>query len=330
MLDGLLGQYRGVALSAVAACVMVAPWADATFSLKVLSPFSSLLFVILSIALLLARINGLRDDNGWQWDLVERSLVDGRDALRELWDRLLNATPGQRLCDLGKIFFSCGLLLGATANVVLPFDADIAESAKVVAAILLGLGLFQWFAGWRLLVGQGRSSHVAVDETDIRSLESAVRKLPPLIDCRHPNTSAVVAGVRQGLVRRFLEEVSNWEPGARGAEREYEMKLLRRLKRKMPETFPARQQKITADRLRGRVDLVVGRYLSVELKAGLENKTADGTTGQIRRYAKILRGRGPLFLLLCRTDRTFAEVRVVPEIEALRREGCAVVAVLAA
>jgi hypothetical protein len=55
----------------------------------------------------------------------------------------------------------------------------------------------------------------------------------------------------------------------------------------------------------------------------------DRLVGQARKYLHLWKGRGPMIIVLCRTDPAGIASRLQREIESMRRDGYAVVAVFA-
>jgi hypothetical protein len=67
----------------------------------------------------------------------------------------------------------------------------------------------------------------------------------------------------------------------------------------------------------------------IELKAHANTTKLDDLVGKAWKYLHVWRGRGPVLLILCRTERDVAEARLQREVDRMRREGHAVLAVLA-
>jgi hypothetical protein len=82
-----------------------------------------------------------------------------------------------------------------------------------------------------------------------------------------------------------------------------------------------------------RRDLLLGDERAgvlVELKIRASEASAfDRLVGQARKYLHLWKGRGPMISVLCKTDPAGIASRLQREIESMRRDGYAVVAVFA-
>jgi hypothetical protein len=80
----------------------------------------------------------------------------------------------------------------------------------------------------------------------------------------------------------------------------------------------------------GRIDILFGGCVLVEIKRRLTTSTAQKALGQVEMYVQIWQHKGPVVLVLCDTDPNLASSFFEPAIERLRAAGHSVVAVLAA
>jgi hypothetical protein len=159
----------------------------------------------------------------------------------------------------------------------------------------------------------------------------SVQGLPLIVDCRDPNAVGVIAGrVSHPLVRALLVELSKpWPRPYYNDERECQDRLAKRLRLSIPEANPRTERWIGE---RQRADLLLGDETAgvlVELKADASTSAMDRLIGQAWKYLDVWKGRGPMLLVLCRIDPGQATDRLQREVERMRREGHAVLAVFA-
>jgi hypothetical protein len=263
---------------------------------------------------------------------VLRIVHEAWDAITETACRIFGKSPlGQNGVDVGKPLAEVGLFFAASSNVVELIDRDAGGHVRAFGFVTLVVGLLLWGSGRRSLRQRGRAAGVVV--TDARAtaaVHEAIRGLPPVLDCNDRQAvAAEAARATHPLIGRLLHELATWRPRAwYDDEREYHEKLFALLKRQIPEASPLYEEWIRSTQESGRVDIILSTML-IEIKAHPNASAVDRLIGQAWKYLRIWQQRGPLVLVLCRTDPQFAP-RLRDDVLIMRQNGYAVLAVLAA
>jgi hypothetical protein len=231
----------------------------------------------LVIVLLVARVDRLRDDYGWRLSYVWIEVRDGFLAAVEAIARTAQLRGAARKREIGRLLCMIGVL---TSPVVLVVDVWEASDISILPLPLLTVisgAVLWWNSGGRPSVGRGSHS-----------------------------LSRAPADGSDAELRTLLSEIEAWRPRFAGTEREYQRRLLWRLKRSMPDAFPEEERWIEnaeGERV-GRVDILVSDRIVIEMKARPGSSGADRAIGQVNKYADycLATGTGPVVLVLCDTE----------------------------
>lgn len=330
---------------AIAAAVVVLPptlarWMETPTWVQ---PVALAAFVLLAFTLSVARIAMFRNEEG-RWEPA-LGAINLRLALGDAWDELKQiraAHPNQRAQRVGALFIGCAL---------------VSLAVRAVADSLYNTGLDSWALNWDegfdwifFIVGSGlwasgtwsnyrdgqRSALLpdpAKNENAVRDVAHAFGGLPALIDCRDPDSAEqFTRHASHPLVTRLLGELGSWRPRRADTEKPYQHSLHRKLRAAVPEASPQLEVPLRSQGLpyTGRIDILLGRCVLVEIKRRLTISTAQKALGQIEMYVQLWNSKGPVVLVLCDTDPALAASYFAPAIERLRAAGHSVVAVLAA
>ena len=331
--DRILDGKRVLAISLLAILVLLAPLFDRGGPGGVVSGVSLVLFVDVLLLLALARVDAFRDESGFQAKLVARTVGEGWQAVSDWATRLLQAPAGQKAIDGAKPVFFCGLVTAASASVAAAFDVDDDTVSTIQCAGLAALSFGAIVYGWGswMLDKRARATGLTLDATTTAVANQSVQGLPLIVDCRDPSAVGLVAGrVSHPLVRALLVELSKpWPRPYYNDERECQDRLAKRLRLSIPEANPRRERWIGE---RQRADLLLGDEKAgvlIELKADASTGAMDRLIGQAWKYLDVWKGRGPMLLVLCRIDPEQTAERLQREVDRMRREGHAVLAVFA-
>jgi len=342
--DSLLYGSRAKALVAAAAVVVFTPRLSEWLGhVPILQPIALAAFLTLAFVLGLARIAMFRNEDG-QWDPaagyanIKLGIADVFSGM----NRLRDAHPKQRLQAIGSFFLGGALVSLAVRAALSSFydlgfdswDFDWSDSWDWLTLIGGGV-VWAWARSATHRDGQ-RAALLADPIRDAHAAEAVAQAfagLPTLVDCRDAELAG--AFLRQSahpLVTRLVSELGAWRPRWADTEKPYQHSLFRKLRGSLPEAEPQIEVPLRSQGLpyTGRIDILLGGCVLIEIKRHLTTSTAQKALGQIEMYAQIWHQKGPIVLVLCDTDPYFAASFFEPALARLRAAGLPVVAVLAA
>lgn len=192
----------------------------------------------------------------------------------------------------------------------------------ITAVLAFRTTIMNWTVGaWEVLVGvlagQGRA-------------KTGFLALPPVLDLKD-RSLADIRLVRRSddeLLRELLIQLPRWRPGERDDEGEYQDALTCFLKRRLPGVQIETSVQLTPDSSSGRanclrsIDLVLDRRIGIELKCNLHRSSElHRCVGQMQDYASLWGDRGPLFLLVCESERDFLRTAKAEALTAAQHAG---------
>jgi hypothetical protein len=342
-IDSSLYGKRARVLVAVAAAVVLTPtivgWVDGPSWVE---PLAALAFVLFVTVLAVARIAMFRDDERrWAPSIGISNLRDEITDFVEEIRSFRRAGPNQQLQTLGTTVIGAALLVLATRrvwNIVYQagldsWDFDWGERWDYFTLVVGGL---LWWKGYLAIRREGRLAALLIDPAKnaqaTRAVASAFDELPAIIDCRHAEVANLFASrAAHPLLANLLTVLGQWRPRYADAEKAYQHSLHRKLRQLVPAADPQREVPLPSEGrgYAGRVDLVLGHCVLIEMKRRLTTSSAQKAFGQIRMYSGIWRQKGPVVLLLCETDAAFASAFFESPIRELRAAGHSVVAIMA-
>jgi hypothetical protein len=342
--DSYLYGKRARAVVIAAAAVVSTPtltrWTGAPASLQQLA---ILCFLLLVVVLAVARIAMFRAEDG-RWDPV-LGIENVQLAAVDLWssvERFSDSHPKQRLRSAGTFLMGGALVslsIRAAADTLYnagfdSWDFDWTEASDWTV-FFLGASLWAWTTWATRRDGELAAlvADPAKDAVAVQAVAQAFAGLPVLVDCRDRlSAHAFTVGGAHPLVARLLGELGGWHPRRADTEKPYQHSLFRKLRTAVPEAEPQLEVPLRSQGLpfTGRIDILLGRCVLVEIKRRLTTSTAQKALGQIEMYVRIWEHRGPVVLVLCDTDPALASAFFEPAFMRLRASGHSVVAVLAA
>ena len=325
-------------LLVVAAAGVVTTAEFASGDLAWLQQLTVFLFIVLGVVLALARVAMFRDDEGrWSaavgWSNVGFAFAE----LGDIVGRLRTATPSQRLQAAGSGLLGIALI---TLALRVLFDRiystgldswDFDWSARWdYCALLAGLGLWFWGARARRRDGE-RSALIAdpsKDQVRVSQVALAFAELPAVVDCRQGSAHDASESMHP-LLGELFAALRSWHPRRAEKEKPYQYSLYRRLRERIPKAEPQLEVPLRSQGVPyfGKIDILLGHCVLIEMKLRLTTSTAQKAAGQIGMYVRLWEGKGPLVLVLCETKFEFAVSFFEPEIKRLRASGHSVVAV---
>jgi hypothetical protein len=331
---------RAKLLVAVAAGVVVAPSVTTSTAIQALALAA---FGLVLSLLLLARIAMFRNESG-EWSATVGAANIG-DAAAEAWSNLAVlklARPNQLAQTAGRLLIGAALVsLAFRATLAGIYDAGIDSWALDWSEEFdwgfFWLGVVVWFWGAYRTNRDGQHGALVVEPTKDRpaalSVARAFDALPAVIDAH--DTAAMNAWSRQAthpLASELAKILSVWRPRRAHKEKAYQRSLFRKLREVLPDASPELEVPLRSRGIpsTGRIDILLGRCVLIELKVRLNTSTAQKAVGQADFYCHLWQDKGPVVLVLCDTDRDFAFAFLEPAIRRLRHSGQSIVAILAA
>jgi len=342
--DSALYGRRTKALVGAAGLVVLAPrFSEWLGHVPVLQPIALIVFLVLALVLAVARIAMFRNEDG-KWDPA-LGLANIRLGVADVFSavgRLRDAHPKQRLQIVGSFFVGAsllGLAVRAAFNGLYDLGVDSWDfdwSDQWDWSALVGGAVLWVWARWATHRDGQRAALLADPSENAQAAEAVAQAfvgLPNVVDCR--DSEAAAAFLRQSshpLVTRLVSELGAWRPRRSDTEKPYQHSLFRKLRVAVPEAEPQLEVPLRSQGLpyMGRIDILLGRCVLIEIKRHLTTSTAQKALGQIEMYAQIWQRKGPVVLVLCDTDPYFAVSFFEPALNRLRASGLSVVAVLAA
>ena len=191
--------------------------------------------------------------------------------------------------------------IASIAGLVVPSAAEGAAIVQVFAVVVLVIGLWSW--------ARLRASAPFRPRRDNPSGPSDFGRLPSVLVLARTrdNTQSLACIGGDAILSEMLQELPRWRPGRREHEQSYEQSLVKFLRNRIPHIVVRTQTYMTAnDGETLRIDVVVDGRIGIEIKRNLRNSAeVDRCFAQIQRYARTWRKRGPLFLLVCESEREF-------------------------
>lgn len=317
--------------SLAGAAPFVDGWLFSEWGLHPLTWLASASLGLLVVALGVARLGALRDeDNTWRFSLAAQRLMSGVSSLVERFVSWWSLDLTRKmLVVLGLVTGLSVLALSACSAAVVVLDVVwLAHRAELVGAQEGARldGMLVWAQGLVLsclvLSVVGRAWLRRSLRGGAPALPGHSDVLPPVLDCNDvPAMRALAGRTSDPAVRDLLGALVEWKPRHHERERGYQDSLLRHLKGRLPELEPDDEHPLPSPTGKRslRADLTVGPVL-IEMKRSLSTSTVQRAIGQMGMYLDAWKS-GPLLLLVCDTDPALAHGWLRQEVEHLRARG---------
>jgi len=298
--EALHGRWLWAWAALAVGCGFVAPVLDYLTTNATLGAISWL-FIVASLSVLgLARLNGMRHDDG-RWDprVIGLRIWAALALLLESGEHWERSPRHARLWLVGELLALVGVVGFAWAGLV--------SSGR----LLVGLGgaetSLPFVSGVLLLAGVvvlqralAAAPAPGVFLQDFGNAMAAAAELPPVLDLADPLPEPVVSGTT--VLHESLRALARWRPRQWPDEATYRAALEQHLERHLPGAKLERERWMGPSRLDGVVDLVINGMIVLGIKRGFDMATAERAVGQMRRYARTWSGK-PLLLVLLEAPR---------------------------
>lgn len=346
--------HRRHVISGLAVVLVIAQFVSLTRGSIAFEWFVGTILLVVLFAYALARVQDFRDESGQFTPKVAIGnlvalvrFVLRRDESKEDDDiPTSSSTLPRRLLEIGLAVLalrSLLLVIGGTWR-------WMSGASTPTLDTVLGLMLLAWlpvvYGGYKLLselslrIFGRRSAEPELALEPVASAEVAVAdvvRLPHALDLVGTNARdrEALHAIQDPVLKKIVAELPHWRPRKTTYEAEYQAALARFLRRRLRghainEQFPLQDFDRSARPRRRRVDIVIDDTIAIEIKPRIDRAgDIQRAVGQVREYAEMWQGRGPMILLVCETRADFESTFAVRQL-ALRDPAMATTMVVAA
>jgi len=297
-----------------------------------LTYYSTLLFTIFILLMLLAFIGSWRDDSGnWSIARAKSRLNTYYESIKDTIQTTRTTSQSENIFTIGQILFIGSIIWKALQNISVFIRKPIEAFAH---SRLTSLRHFEQFTNqyyWLpMIIGFGILLYLGYKDPEIlKRLQIAIRQFFGWKNNSQTKYSSVIAktenirtkdfvlnagsdqqintliaGSQSVLFCDFLRALQSWSPKAHRSEYMFTDKLYRHLRKMLPEATVELEFPIgdIENGNKGRADIVVNETILIEMKRGSNAGQIQRAKGQISQYSEIWSNRGPVILLLCDFD----------------------------
>jgi len=329
--------------------LIVAPLLDELLGVDYdrLTYYSTLIFLVFVLVVVLAFIGAWRDDSGnWTWNRAKSRLLTYYETSKD--EIAATKTNGQdeTIYKIGRVFFIGGIAWKAFQNLSVfvrkPIenlfgtrlssfrDFERFTNHYYWVVILIGAAIMFYLykknpqillrikAELRQLFGWENSEDSKYTDQVVTIQTNTDGEL--VINAKTDGqVNAVIAKSNSTLFNDFVVALQNWHPKGAYYEYEYQDRLYRHLKKHLPGASVELEYPIADAAGRGRADIVVNDTILIEMKRDSSAGAIQRAKGQVSQYSEIWQGRGPVILLLCNYNYEHARTAFTPTMNDLAK-----------
>ena len=317
----------------------------------------TLIFLLFILVLVFSFIGSWRDDNGnVTWERTKARLRTYYAILNDTLSSTKASSQIEILYRLGVFLFLGGVAWRAIQNVSLLIRkiADIFGGALQILIefekftsqffwipITLGVSILLYLYNSNTLIlyrikseirqffGVAQNSNSKYS-TEIVSINATMVTDLVINAKEERHLTEVMAMSNSMLFNDFAMALQNWNPRGATTEFHYQDRLLRHLKKILPEAsieseYPL--QKFSGRK--GRADIVINDSILIELKKDSSAGGIQRAIGQVGEYSTIWQNKGPVILLLCDYDFEHAKAAYLPLMQDQMKLGRPVLTIVA-
>lgn len=300
--------------------------------------FSTFLFFIFLLVLVLAFIGSWRDDTGnWSLARAKSRIQTYYETLKDTIDITRTTSKDENLFTIGQILFFGGIAWKALQNisVFVRKPIEVLFSTRLYSVrkyeaytnhyywvpIILGLGVIFYLynqnpqilerikSELKQLLGWGSPEDTKYEKegltVDIKPTNDLVINAKT-----EQHINSIKLASNSTLFNDFATALQNWNPRGAYYEYEYQDRLYRHLCKNLPDAKIELEYPIGDSSLgnKGRADIVVNDIILIEMKRDSSAGAIQRAKGQIQQYSDIWNNKGPVILLLCDYDYEHAKL----------------------
>ena len=319
--------------------LIVAPLLDELIGVQLdrITYFSTLLFFIFVLVVVLAFVGAWRDDTGnWTWHRAKSRLQTYYETSKDQIQTTKTNSQDENLYKFGQYLFFGGIAWKAFQNLSVFVRKPIESlfSTRLTSfrnferftnhyywiVILLGVAVIAYLYKRNPQIVERIKNELrqlfGTDSSDTKyKLEVVKISQNTNTDLvinpkRTEHIEATISSSNSVLFTDFVTAIQNWNPRQADYEYEYQDRLYRHLRKHLPYAniqmeYPIGENYVGS---RGRADIVVNDTILIEMKRDSSAGAIQRAKGQISQYSEIWKGKGPVILLLC--DYDFEKARV--------------------
>lgn len=304
--------------------------------------YSTLLFFIFLVVLVLAFVGSWRDDTGnWSLPRAKSRLQTYYETLKDTVETTRTTSQDENLFTLGQFLFFGGIAWKALQNISVfirkPIEGlfstrfsslrkfEVFTNHYYWIPIIIGLGVIFYLYKknpqilerikneLRQLFGWGSDEQTKYSNEIVRVEIKPTNEL--VINAKtEQQINSIKSASNSTLFNDFATALQNWNPRGAYYEYEYQDRLYRHLRKNMPDATVELEYPIGDSSLgnKGRADIVVNDTILIEMKRDSSAGAVQRAKGQIHQYSEIWNNRGPVVLLLCDYDYEHARLSFNP------------------
>jgi len=303
--------------------------------------FSTLLFLIFVLVVVLAFVGAWRDDTGnWTWHRAKSRLQTYYETSKDQIQTTKTNSQDENLYKLGQYLFLGGVAWKAFQNlsVFVRKPIETLFSTRLTSfrnferftnhyywvVILIGVSVIAYLYKKNPQIVEriknelrqlfGKDSSVTKYKLEVVKISQNTNTDLVINPKRTEQVAATISSSNSILFSDFVTAIQNWNPRQADYEYEYQDRLYRHLRKHLPDASIEMEYPIGENYLgsRGRADIVVNDTILIEMKRDSSAGAIQRAKGQIAQYSEIWKDKGPVILLLCDYDFEKARLAFTP------------------
>jgi hypothetical protein len=290
---------------------------------------ATLIFLIFNLVIVFSFIGSWRDDKGnVTWDRTKSRIKTYYEILNDAVVNTRTSSQTELLYKLGQYLFFGGIGWATFKNLslfvrkLIWYSLDIKigplltfeqfTSQYFFLPVLGGIGIILYLYNNNPLIFERIKFELRQFVGISNSKRTKYNK--EIVTINSNSTIDLVVNPKEGqqfnsvmalsnsiLFNDFAYAVKNWNPRDSFYEYEYQDKLLRHLRKSLPEASIETEYPIGEKQLgtKGRADIVINNTILIEIKRDSSAGAIQRAKGQIAQYAEAWKNKGPVVLLLC-------------------------------
>jgi hypothetical protein len=304
--------------------------------------YSTLVFFIFLVVLVLAFVGSWRDDTGnWSLQRAKSRLLTYYETFKDTVETTKTTSQDENLFTLGQFLFFGGIAWKAFQNISVfvrkPIEGlfstrftslrkfEIFTNHYYWIPIIIGLGVIFYLYKknpqilerikneLRQLFGWGSDEQTKYSKDFLKVEIKPTNEL--VINAKiEQQINSIKSVSNSTLFNDFVTALQNWNPRGAYYEYEYQDRLYKHLRKNLPDATVELEYPIgdSSSGNKGRADIVINDTILIEMKRDSSAGAVQRAKGQIHQYSEIWNNKGPVVLLLCDYEYEHARLSFTP------------------